>query len=175
MIFSGLTLAGTAVVLTVMMPVFVVLTPILVPAVITLSFLATGFLASGSLGASAITILVWLYKKEEHSKYTLHVREVQHERTNKLPEGEKPVAEVKPPQKNKLAEKLEKPAEEDKPPERNKLAEESYKPPGNDMVAVTEEDKPRERDKSPERDKQAEEDKPAEELTSIPEVTNPFY
>ncbi|CAE6253433.1 unnamed protein product [Arabidopsis arenosa] len=74
MILTGLTFAGTAVALTVMMPVLVVLCPILVPAVITSSFLATGFLASGSLGASGIAFLIWLYKKEEHSRDTLHAR-----------------------------------------------------------------------------------------------------
>lgn len=62
MILTSLTLAATAVALTVTMPFFLVLSPILVPAVITSSFLATGFLASGSLGASAIVLIVWLYK-----------------------------------------------------------------------------------------------------------------
>lgn len=63
MILTGLALAGTAVVLMVMTPVFLVLSPILVTAVITSSFLVTGFLASGRLGASAIALFVWLYKE----------------------------------------------------------------------------------------------------------------
>ncbi|EOA15077.1 hypothetical protein CARUB_v10028444mg, partial [Capsella rubella] len=130
MILTGLAFAGMAVVLAVMMPIFVVLSPILVPAVITSSVLATCFIASGSLGASGIALLVWLYKKEEHSTSTLHARGVRPEGLNKLAggdkasDGDKPLMEDKPPEKDK-------PEEEDKPPQ-NDNSTGGEKPAGKD-------------------------------------------
>ncbi|XP_010485274.1 PREDICTED: uncharacterized protein LOC104763621 [Camelina sativa] len=102
MILTGLTFTGMAAALAVMMPVFVVLSPILVPAVITSSVLATGFLASGSLGAFGIALLVWLYKYMPLMEDKL------------LGEEDKPPGKDKPPQIEKSSEGY-KPAEEDKP------------------------------------------------------------
>ncbi|ESQ31773.1 hypothetical protein EUTSA_v10005330mg [Eutrema salsugineum] len=152
MILTGLTLAGTGVVLIVMTPVFVFLSPILVPAVITSSFLATGFLASGSLGASAIALLVWLYKKEEeHFRYNLHARvRPKGDIGGNLSGGDRPpekdtvAGEIKPAER-------EKPVEEEKPSEKEKLSER---------------DNPAEEDKSPGVVNHAE-----EEPTIIPEIS----
>ncbi|KAM7273798.1 hypothetical protein ACFE04_028462 [Oxalis oulophora] len=62
LVLSGLTLAGTVVCLTIATPLFVIFSPVLVPAVITLSLLFTGFLASGGFGVAAITVLSWIYR-----------------------------------------------------------------------------------------------------------------
>ncbi|KAL0890456.1 hypothetical protein Bca101_014439 [Brassica carinata] len=135
MILTGLALAGTAVVLMVMTPVFLVLSPILVTAVITSSFLVTGFLASGRLGASAIALFVWLYKelikKEEYSRSIMHARVRPNEdKSAKLSRGDKPPEEERPPEINKMAEETNSTgrdkAEEYKPSEIDKLSERDH-------------------------------------------------
>ncbi|ESQ40691.1 hypothetical protein EUTSA_v10015090mg [Eutrema salsugineum] len=63
LVFAGITLGGSAVALAVSTPLFVIFSPILVPATIATTLLATGFTASGSLGAMAMTIFMWLYKR----------------------------------------------------------------------------------------------------------------
>ncbi|CAA7026937.1 unnamed protein product [Microthlaspi erraticum] len=63
LIFAGITLGGAAVAFVVSTPLFVIFSPILVPATIATTVLATGFTASGSLGAMAMTIFMWLYKR----------------------------------------------------------------------------------------------------------------
>lgn len=61
LILSGLILAGTVIALTVATPLFVIFSPVLVPAVITVSVLGVGFLASGGFGVAAVTVLSWIY------------------------------------------------------------------------------------------------------------------
>ncbi|EOA22918.1 hypothetical protein CARUB_v10003652mg [Capsella rubella] len=63
MTFAGITLGGSVVALVVSTPLFVIFSPVLVPATIATTLLASGFTASGSFGATALTILAWLYKK----------------------------------------------------------------------------------------------------------------
>ncbi|KAF8118725.1 hypothetical protein N665_0002s0039 [Sinapis alba] len=63
MVLAGITLGGSAVGLAVTTPLFVIFSPILVPATIATALLATGFTASGSIGAMAITVFMWLFKK----------------------------------------------------------------------------------------------------------------
>ncbi|CAN8237027.1 unnamed protein product [Cochlearia groenlandica] len=60
--FSCVTLGGSAVGLAVTTPLFVIFSPVLVPATIAATVLASGFTASGSIGAIAIKILMWLYQ-----------------------------------------------------------------------------------------------------------------
>ncbi|KAK9063278.1 hypothetical protein SSX86_017148 [Deinandra increscens subsp. villosa] len=62
LVLSGLTLAGTVIALTIATPLLVIFSPILVPAVITLFLLATGFLTSGGFGVAAVTVLSWIYR-----------------------------------------------------------------------------------------------------------------
>ncbi|GJQ90973.1 oleosin 1-like protein [Tanacetum coccineum] len=62
LVLSGLTLAGTVIALTVATPLLVIFSPVLVPAVITVFLLATGFLTSGGFGVAAVTVLSWIYK-----------------------------------------------------------------------------------------------------------------
>ncbi|XP_031287464.1 oleosin 1-like [Pistacia vera] len=62
LLLSGLTLAGTVIALTIATPLFVIFSPVLVPAVITVALLTTGFLASGGFGVAAITVLSWIYR-----------------------------------------------------------------------------------------------------------------
>ncbi|KAJ7974841.1 Oleosin [Quillaja saponaria] len=61
LLLSGLTLAGTVIALTIATPLFVIFSPVLVPAVITVGLLITGFLASGGFGVAAVTVLSWIY------------------------------------------------------------------------------------------------------------------
>ncbi|XVE63844.1 hypothetical protein DITRI_Ditri07aG0053800 [Diplodiscus trichospermus] len=62
LVLSGLTLAGTVIALTIATPLFVIFSPVLVPAVIAVALLITGFLASGGFGVAAVTVLSWIYR-----------------------------------------------------------------------------------------------------------------
>nr|AAK83833.1 glycine-rich protein GRP19 [Arabidopsis thaliana] len=61
--FAGITLGGSVVACIISTPLLVIFSPVLVPATIATTLLASGFTASGSFGATAFTILSWLYKK----------------------------------------------------------------------------------------------------------------
>ncbi|KAE9589795.1 hypothetical protein Lal_00021656 [Lupinus albus] len=62
LILSALLLAGTIIGLAIITPLFVIFSPVLVPAVITVALLSLGFLASGTFGVAAMTVLTWLYR-----------------------------------------------------------------------------------------------------------------
>lgn len=62
LILAGLMLAGTVIALTIAMPLFVIFSPVLVPAAMALALLTLGFLASGGFGVAAITVLAWIYR-----------------------------------------------------------------------------------------------------------------
>ncbi|KAJ0239761.1 Oleosin 18.5 kDa [Hirschfeldia incana] len=62
LVLSSLTLVGTVIALTVATPLLVIFSPILVPALITVAMLITGFLSSGGFGIAAITVFSWIYK-----------------------------------------------------------------------------------------------------------------
>ncbi|WMV33838.1 hypothetical protein MTR67_027223 [Solanum verrucosum] len=62
LLLSGLTLAATVIALTIATPVLVIFSPVIVPAVITLFLLFSGFLASGGFGVAAISVLSWIYR-----------------------------------------------------------------------------------------------------------------
>lgn len=62
LIIAGLILAGTVIALTIATPLFVIFSPVLVPAVITVALLSLGFLASWGFGVAAITVLAWIYR-----------------------------------------------------------------------------------------------------------------
>ena len=62
LLVSGLTLAGTVIGLAVVTPLLVIFSPVLVPAVIAVFLLVTGFVTSGGLGVAALSVLSWLYK-----------------------------------------------------------------------------------------------------------------
>ncbi|OMO52231.1 Oleosin [Corchorus olitorius] len=61
LVLSGLTLAGTVIALTIATPLFVIFSPVLVPALIAAALLVTGFVASGGFGVAAISVLSWIY------------------------------------------------------------------------------------------------------------------
>ncbi|KAL0709148.1 hypothetical protein Bca4012_016126 [Brassica carinata] len=63
LLLAGLSLAGTAVAFIATMPLFVVFSPVLVPAGITTGLLAMGLAASGGSGLTALSIISWLNKK----------------------------------------------------------------------------------------------------------------
>ncbi|CAH8391770.1 unnamed protein product [Eruca vesicaria subsp. sativa] len=62
LVLSSLTLVGTVIALTVATPLLVIFSPILVPALITVALIITGFLSSGGFGIAAITVFSWIYK-----------------------------------------------------------------------------------------------------------------
>ncbi|XP_019183177.1 PREDICTED: oleosin 18.2 kDa-like [Ipomoea nil] len=57
---AGITLAGTLIGLMVAIPLFLLFSPIIVPAVIAIGLAVTGFLTSGALGLSGLSSLSWL-------------------------------------------------------------------------------------------------------------------
>ncbi|KAG5536954.1 hypothetical protein RHGRI_024399 [Rhododendron griersonianum] len=59
LLLSGLTLAGTLVGLALTTPLFVICSPVLVPATLTLALAVAGFLASGTFGVTALSSLSW--------------------------------------------------------------------------------------------------------------------
>jgi len=62
LLLAGISLTGTAVALFASMPLFLVFSPVLVPAGIATTILASGLMAGGTSGVSGLTILMWLYK-----------------------------------------------------------------------------------------------------------------
>ncbi|CAN1351773.1 Oleosin 14.9 kDa [Linum perenne] len=62
MVLSGLVLVATVISLIIATPLFVIFSPVLVPALITVGMLITGFLTSGGFGVAAVTVLSWIYR-----------------------------------------------------------------------------------------------------------------
>ncbi|KAK9060984.1 hypothetical protein SSX86_018164 [Deinandra increscens subsp. villosa] len=62
LVLSGLTLTATVIGLTLATPILVIFSPVLVPAVIALFVLASGFLSAGGFGVAAATVLSWMYR-----------------------------------------------------------------------------------------------------------------
>nr|AAR15482.1 pollen coat oleosin-glycine rich protein [Olimarabidopsis pumila] len=63
LLLAGLSLTGTAVAFIASMPLFLVFSPVLVPAGITTTVLASGLMAGGTSGMTGLTIFMWLYKR----------------------------------------------------------------------------------------------------------------
>ncbi|KAK2988750.1 hypothetical protein RJ640_027989 [Escallonia rubra] len=57
---AGITLVGTLIGLAVATPVFILFSPVLVPAALTIGLALAGFLTSGALGTTALASLSWL-------------------------------------------------------------------------------------------------------------------
>lgn len=57
---AGLTLTGTLIGLAVATPLFLLFSPVLVPAVLTIALAVTGFLTSGAFGITALSSLSWI-------------------------------------------------------------------------------------------------------------------
>nr|QUV72341.1 oleosin [Anacardium occidentale] len=60
LLLSGLTLAGTLIGLAITTPLFVIFSPVLVPAALVIGLAITGFLTSGAFGISALSALSWM-------------------------------------------------------------------------------------------------------------------
>ncbi|KAF3444613.1 hypothetical protein FNV43_RR14305 [Rhamnella rubrinervis] len=56
---AGVTLTGTIIGLAVTTPLFIIFSPVLVPAVITIGLAVTGFLTSGAFGLTGLSSLSW--------------------------------------------------------------------------------------------------------------------
>ncbi|GER38490.1 oleosin [Striga asiatica] len=57
---SGLTLAGTLIGLAVSAPLFVIFSPVIVPAFLAFALAVTGFLTAGVFGVTALSSVTWL-------------------------------------------------------------------------------------------------------------------
>ncbi|KAM7479867.1 hypothetical protein LguiA_028080 [Lonicera macranthoides] len=57
---AGITLAGTLIGLMVATPIFIICSPVLVPAALTIGLAVTGFLTSGAFGITALSSLSWI-------------------------------------------------------------------------------------------------------------------
>ena len=62
LVLSALTLAATVIGLVLATPVFVIFSPVLVPATIAVFLLGAGVFTAGGLGATATFVLTWMYK-----------------------------------------------------------------------------------------------------------------
>ncbi|CAL5440992.1 unnamed protein product [Camellia sinensis] len=60
LLLSGLTLTGTLIGLAVTTPLFVICSPVLVPAALTVALAVAGFLTSGAFGITALSSLSWI-------------------------------------------------------------------------------------------------------------------
>ncbi|XP_010524296.1 PREDICTED: oleosin 5 [Tarenaya hassleriana] len=60
MILAGLTLAGSVIGLMVAFPLFVIFSPIIVPAAIAVGLAVMGFLASGAIGLTGLSSMSWV-------------------------------------------------------------------------------------------------------------------
>ncbi|XP_051136576.1 oleosin H2-like [Andrographis paniculata] len=80
---AGLTLAGTLIGLALTTPLFIVFSPILVPAALALAAAVAGFLTAGAFGLTALSSVTWLmnYLREmrrslpeqlEHARWRVH-------------------------------------------------------------------------------------------------------
>lgn len=58
---AGLTLMGTVIGLVVSTPVFLLFSPVLVPAALTIGLAVTGFLTSGAFGVTGLSSLSWVF------------------------------------------------------------------------------------------------------------------
>ncbi|XP_076930315.1 oleosin H2-like [Bidens hawaiensis] len=59
-LLSGLTLTATLIVLTISTPLFILFSPILVPAMLTVVFTVTGFISSGAFGLTAFSSMAYI-------------------------------------------------------------------------------------------------------------------
>ncbi|GMI68385.1 hypothetical protein like AT3G01570 [Hibiscus trionum] len=67
---SGLTLAGTVIGLLVATPLFLIFSPILVPAIIAISMAVTGFLSSGAFGLTGLSSLNYVFNRLRYATGT---------------------------------------------------------------------------------------------------------
>nr|AAR15432.1 pollen coat oleosin-glycine rich protein [Sisymbrium irio] len=95
--FAGLTLACSVLALIVATPLFVIFSPVLVPATIATTLLATNLSASAFFGVTAIALIIWLLKHRMGVK----------PKDNPPPAGAPPTGAAKPTKKStdKLADK----------------------------------------------------------------------
>ncbi|KAL5544093.1 hypothetical protein UlMin_007877 [Ulmus minor] len=71
LLLSGLILAGTVVGLSVSAPLFVIFSPVLVPAAIVIGLAVGGFLTSGAFGITGVSSLAWLANHLRGAKASL--------------------------------------------------------------------------------------------------------
>ncbi|VFQ91881.1 unnamed protein product [Cuscuta campestris] len=65
---AGITLAGTLLGLMVVAPLFLLFSPVIVPAAAAIGLAVTGFLTSGALGLSGLSSLTWLMEYLRHGR-----------------------------------------------------------------------------------------------------------
>ncbi|GMJ04272.1 hypothetical protein HRI_004096400 [Hibiscus trionum] len=70
---AGLTLTGTVIGLTVATPLFVIFSPVLVPAAIAITMAVAGFLASGAFGVTGLSSLSYVFNRLRRATNTEQV------------------------------------------------------------------------------------------------------
>ncbi|XP_004251808.1 oleosin H1-like [Solanum lycopersicum] len=68
---AGLTLLGTIIGLAVATPVFLLFSPVLVPAAVTVALAVTGFLTSGAFGLTGLSSLSWIVNYFKQGRTTM--------------------------------------------------------------------------------------------------------
>ncbi|KAL5724932.1 Oleosin 18.2 kDa-like [Ranunculus cassubicifolius] len=76
---AGLTFVGTIVGLALSTPVFILFSPVLVPAALTIGLSVTGFLTSGAFGLTGMSSLAWIlnYLRQVVGKVTQNAQQMQ--------------------------------------------------------------------------------------------------
>ncbi|KAK1423264.1 hypothetical protein QVD17_18561 [Tagetes erecta] len=64
---AGLTFIGTIIALALTTPLFIIFSPVLIPALLTITLAVTGFLASGTFGLTGLSSLSYLFKMVRNS------------------------------------------------------------------------------------------------------------
>ncbi|XP_022994668.1 oleosin 16.4 kDa-like [Cucurbita maxima] len=72
---AGISFIGTVVGLAVVSPLFVIFSPILVPAAVVIAFSVAGFLTSGAFGVTALSSLSWMANILRRSGATLQIQQ----------------------------------------------------------------------------------------------------
>ncbi|XP_021634885.2 oleosin 1 [Manihot esculenta] len=62
LLLSGLVVVGTVIAITIATPLLVICSPVIVPAIIAVGLIITGFLTSGGFGVASVFILTWIYR-----------------------------------------------------------------------------------------------------------------
>ncbi|KAI3699824.1 hypothetical protein L2E82_44393 [Cichorium intybus] len=69
---AGLTFVGTMIGLAVATPVFIIFSPVIVPAILTIGLAVTGFLTSGTFGLTGLSSLSYLFNMLRQSTPSMH-------------------------------------------------------------------------------------------------------
>ncbi|XP_052176193.1 oleosin Cor a 15-like [Diospyros lotus] len=75
LLLAGITLTGTLIGLAVTTPLFVICSPVLVPAALTISLAVAGFLTSGAFGITALSSFSWILNNLRRTSVPEHLEQ----------------------------------------------------------------------------------------------------